>query len=246
MSTGLLLLGSGGGSAAFSPDQVSGLILWLKADSLALNDGDAVTTWADSSSSANDVTQATAANKPTLQTNEINGKPVVRFDDVNDRLGRADDADFDFGSGNFSVFAVAKPTGSRGAIICKDNYQGADGFYVKCADNGEIGSGTLWFAYWNGSTTVSMGAVDTAFHQLAAIREGTGANQVKLYLDKTNSANTTDARTLSNALELRVGSAVNNADFFGGDIAEILVYNSALSTADRQSVETYFSSKYGI
>ncbi len=65
---------------SFSPSDISGLIIWNKADSLALTNGAAVSSWTDSSSNANHATQATAANKPTFITNQINGKPIVRFD----------------------------------------------------------------------------------------------------------------------------------------------------------------------
>ena len=34
--------------------------------------------------------------------------------------------------------------------------------------------------------------------------------------------------------------------FFGGDIAEVLVYNRALSDAERQGIETYLMNKYSL
>jgi hypothetical protein len=58
------------------PSTVAGLKLWLKADSLALADGAAVTTWTDSSGNGNN---ATAVGAPVFKTNILNGKPVIRF-----------------------------------------------------------------------------------------------------------------------------------------------------------------------
>src|SRR4051812_19518760 len=81
--------GAAGGSSAFAPTDISGLKLWLKADSLSLNDGDAVTTWTDSSGNSNTASQGTAANKPTYKTAVLNALPVVRFDGSNDYLGVA-------------------------------------------------------------------------------------------------------------------------------------------------------------
>ena len=63
----------------FDPSTITGCKLWLKADSLALSDGAAVSTWPDSSGLSNDATQATAGNKPIYKTSIVNGKPVVRF-----------------------------------------------------------------------------------------------------------------------------------------------------------------------
>src|SRR5262245_37132262 len=78
-----------GASKAFTPADVSGLVVWLRADALGLNDGDPVGTWTDGSGNGRDLTQATAAKKPTYKTNIVNGKPVVRFDGVDDRLKAA-------------------------------------------------------------------------------------------------------------------------------------------------------------
>ena len=59
---------------------------WLKADEITgLSDGAAVTTWTDRWS-FNDAVQSVAAAKPTYQTNELNGKPVVRFDGTDDEM----------------------------------------------------------------------------------------------------------------------------------------------------------------
>src|ERR1041384_5965794 len=63
---------------AFNPLSIAGCKLWLKADVLTLNDGDAVSTWTDSSANLTDATQ-TGTNRPTFKTNIVNGKPVCRF-----------------------------------------------------------------------------------------------------------------------------------------------------------------------
>ena len=38
----------------------------------------------------------------------------------------------------------------------------------------------------------------------------------------------------------------NQAAFFNGDLCEMLIYNHVLSSADKQSVETYLAGKYGL
>lgn len=75
-----------GAVAVISPTDIAGLAFWLKADSLVLTNADPVTTWADSSGNARDAAQATVANKPLYITNVVGGKPVVRFDGINDHL----------------------------------------------------------------------------------------------------------------------------------------------------------------
>ena len=56
-----------GGTAVFDSRYINGI-----------SDGGSVQTWT-SRSGSNDITQATAANRPTYETNEINGNPSVFF-----------------------------------------------------------------------------------------------------------------------------------------------------------------------
>jgi hypothetical protein len=62
------------------PGGVTDLALWLDAAQLAvLSDGAPVTTWNDMSGRGN---HATAAGAPTYETVELNGQPVIRFDNA--------------------------------------------------------------------------------------------------------------------------------------------------------------------
>ncbi|HNS65014.1 MAG TPA: hypothetical protein PKJ26_00795, partial [Candidatus Woesebacteria bacterium] len=70
-----------------SPQQISGLKLWLDAGSImGLSDGDQVSSMTDLSGSGFHATQTISANKPIYKTNQIDGKPVIRFDGTNDYL----------------------------------------------------------------------------------------------------------------------------------------------------------------
>src|SRR5439155_17313853 len=71
----------------FSPAEIGGLKLWLKADALALNNNDPVSTWTDSSGNGNSPTSS-GTKRPTYKTNVLNGKPVVRFDGIDDHLDK--------------------------------------------------------------------------------------------------------------------------------------------------------------
>lgn len=75
------LLFSGGET---QPSDLSGLKLWLDASTLTGSDGSAVASWTDRSANQANFSQQTTAAQPTLQTNELNGKNVVRFDGVDD------------------------------------------------------------------------------------------------------------------------------------------------------------------
>jgi hypothetical protein len=128
-----------------------------------------------------------------------------------------DVAAVDFGSGNFSFAFWILGGGNGKDILDKDNDFGTgNGVYVFT----RLASGK--YSYWNGSTQVDFGAQSASeFHLLGASRDGTGANQVRLYYDGADVGTITDARTLSNALTLTIfghaGAAVSNGAF--GDIA---------------------------
>lgn len=86
-------LGPTGASSGFDPNSISGLKLWLKADSGPVkngggspSDGDSVTTWTDKSAIGNSVSQGTVANMPLYKTGIQNGLPGILFDGSNDTM----------------------------------------------------------------------------------------------------------------------------------------------------------------
>ncbi|RMG96173.1 MAG: hypothetical protein D6706_10620, partial [Chloroflexi bacterium] len=119
---------------AFSPADIPGLQLWLRADAgvwqdsvggtPAVNDGDVVGAWEDQSGNGNHATQATTTNKPIYWTNVVNGKPVVRFDGVDDDLALSSSTIMNFERiDTWTFFFVVKLNTSTYAIypcISKD------------------------------------------------------------------------------------------------------------------------------
>ena len=87
----------------------SGLMLWLSADSLQLDDGDSVDEWKDQSGNNKHFTQSTASKKPTFVASDatFNSKPCLSFDG-GDQLTKAFDADLN--SNEFTIFMVLSIT----------------------------------------------------------------------------------------------------------------------------------------
>jgi len=98
-------------AAAFSPTDIPGCVLWVKADAIAGNDGDIVSSWTDLSGSNNPPVQANASYQPTFRTNAINGLPVVRFDG-DDLLQTATS----FGN-PYTILTVAKMQGTQNSRL---------------------------------------------------------------------------------------------------------------------------------
>ena len=70
----------------FEPTEVSGLVGWWDASTLEGADGSSVSALLDSSGNEAHMYQSTSARQPTLQTNELNNRNVLRFDGVDDFL----------------------------------------------------------------------------------------------------------------------------------------------------------------
>lgn len=219
--------------SGFSPDAVSGLYLWLAADSITgLADNDPIATWPDLSSAGDDATQATEANKPLYKTNILNGLPVVRFDST-DNLASAAAGD----QKPFAHFAVVNPSSFA-------NYQPV----VGASANGGIN--------WRFNQTTGYLNLDAqAASVIGTATSGhTAGNWV--YVGVTYDGSGNWVLYLNGSV---VGSGLNNQSFtatttvigggsfnFIGDMAEILFYDHVLSADDRGEVFAYFQDKYGL
>lgn len=220
ISNGTLKLG--GGTAPTSP--LAGALYWLDASnaaSVALS-GSSVTAWNDLSGNSRNFVQGTASRQPTYVQNALNGLPVLRFDGSDDRveLGTATSPQ--------TVFIVNKPTADGGlrGIWGSENptdkgiRSNGTGVWANPGDGNDFtnSQGQMWI---NGAAGNSFGSVNTP-HVLSALR-GTAY---------TGNYNNT-----------RIGWYYGGR-VFAGDVAEVLVYGTQLSTADRQAVENYLRAKW--
>ena len=207
------------------PTDYSGLSLWLKADSLALNDGDLVSTWTDSSGNGDNAT-ATSTARPTYKTGIVNGKPVLRYTSTNN---------LDLGSyisTARSIFVVYKPI-----LDFSKTYMlilGHPGVYDFFGTANTAGNPIFNSTYV--SANVSGGS---------AWVNGTSTNPLSVLWQPNFSVLSlqTTGNTNIGALANDRNSASND---FIGDYAEVIVYNRVLTSTERQNVEAYLLAKYGI
>jgi len=234
---------------------------WWKADGIgALNDGDPVATWPDDAGSV-DLTQSTADYKPTWQTNELNSKPCVRFDGTDDVMtcAMADgfpwDSDFTF----YLVFRLSTTGSDWGVFGAANAGGGYDGMTLTILDSTNkievwLGDAMAGVYSYEGTWTP-----DTSAHYLTFVSDGydgmdmaDGAGGTKLmYLDQSNLvSNAEDYRTsLASGDYFPVGATVMNGStwsYFPGDIFELLAFDKAHSTAERESIWCYIRTKYGL
>lgn len=209
----------------FSPSDVAGLKLWLKADALSLNDNDAVSSWTDSSGNANHAT-GSGSTRPIYKTNIINGLPVVRFDDSDDNLDTpsiswTNQTIFLVLIGGGGGYPVTFSSGSENAVI-----------YGFVANTLEI--------YNN--PRIQIGNFSSAAYA-TIIRNSAGTTTVR-----RNGAQTGTSGTVSipGAGAVRLGKSFVPSDPWGGDMAELLIYDAVISGTDLTNIESYLATKYGL
>jgi hypothetical protein len=228
-----------------SPVPAQGLELWLRADSGVRQSGQAVTAWTDQSGKGHDASQATSANSPLLVANVVQGKPVVRFNGSNQFLR------FNLPVNGLSQMTIVLVSSS--AADKDGSWNGTDSSPITWDETGDWGTVDLnplrryvKFRFGTGQANnlpvyTRASPLKGEFSLSTAIKNGSAES---LFVDG-KSAFTQSGRL---AKIYRASAAANlgrgYTGYFAGDIAEVLVYTRALSTAERESVENYLLNKY--
>jgi hypothetical protein len=252
----------GGAIKAFSPSDISGLQLWLDATtglfdatsggSAVTTDGSAVARWEDQSGNGYHFGQETSNNRPVLKTSIQNSKNVIRFDGSNDNMIGPDSLKINV---PISMFAVVSKRGGT-------NYQAIYG-------NGILASQSTGYGMFISATSDNSGAFASQYRNLSS-------DSTNHYTAKTPTTNeffiafsiidsSTNKAFFNNGAEDSVshtitGTPINTvaigaryttgmpiiAFFLNGDFAELLIYNSALSTTNRELVRDYLNTKWAI
>ena len=249
---------SGGtGAAAFVPTDISGCMLWLKADSLTLNDADPISTWTDSSGNSNTAT-STLTTRPLYKTAILNSLPVVRCDGSNDFMTVTRNAGLE--PNNVTLFAVVKAGSNPAAfsyMLSKKLTSGSSASYSMGVDGSSRGRGLFKVA--------TTGEVVTTFIPTAIIWDNfahihcikADGSLLKHWLNgsaqftnsagsATNNTSTAVGNITYDSNDLLIGAYDSGSLFWAGDIGEILIYNTALSDANRWSVQGYLGNKWAV
>lgn len=226
------------------PATVPGLLRWLVADDILQADNTAVASWRDRVSGA--ATQATSGLQPTLQTGEVNGHAVVRFDGVDDWMTTPSTAL----NSDLTVISVCKfttATSGRGPV----GLDGAGGrvFIMRYDIPGGVNN-AAFISYNSTSGTVFDNQTPYTPTNWNVITGARSANTAQVFVNGTSSAATTGTAGLvgrSGSFVIAVGRADTfNTSYLPGDIAEILVYDHALTSGERATVHSYVQNTYAI
>ena len=216
-----------GGGVAFSPDQISGLVLWCEADNITgVSDTAQFTPWPDISGSSHDLAQvANADYRPTYHLNVQNGLPIVRFDGISQFM-RVNYTQ----SQPLTVFVAADLTDIADTISVHDGY--ATGNTLRLYRSG---ANLSMYA----GTGIALGAMPSGWHVITTGWSGTSSyGQIDNGAAQTGNAGTGTPSGLSIATYGALGAYANM------DCGAVLIYNGLLSAGDVALVAAYLVDKW--
>ena len=224
-----------------APPISNGLVVWLDASDLSnlfqttdgstqvSGDGQSVGLWRDKSGNYNNMVQAKAENRPQLFKSGIANKTTISFE-RNQSLSMAT---------NFpspvSVFYVGRMTGGvNGRILQSISNNWLLGYWSNAKNQAHFDG---WVSPPGSPPT------DNLPHVFTAIVAGAGHNS-EVWPDGNLIATNQGGVTGPNGLAINSGA-------YGGEtsncqVAELLLYNRALSSEERSNVETYLKEKWNL
>jgi hypothetical protein len=238
------------GGVPFSPTDLSGLSLWLKADAGVTLSGPNVTGWADQSGNGNNAS-ANSGQEPTFASSFSNSKPAIEFNGTTQVMQIADANSLDFLT--TSSFIVIKYLGQgtgNNIVYFKNANAGSPADPAMYGLIGSNGEERVSFSFnvggWSDYET-SISINNSIPKILSMTSNGTSQN---IYSNGTISNNFSiigDIATSTGTLQIGgYNQSFDAAEYFYGRIAEIIMYNRAVTGTERQQVETYLNAKYAI
>lgn len=223
---------------AFDPRGVGGLLTWFDANTLGLSDNTAVATWSPTAGiETAALAQATSGNRPVFRTGRVNSRPAVVFTSANSQ-------NLDTGawagkrSTPLTVLSVVKAaTGNLGNF-----YTGRTGVYAYLGNN----TGTSWSIGAGNTAEVNTTITQNAWHVIIAVYNGASSG---IYRDShtVTQSGTTTTGTNSALPGLRLGTNSTAAStFLDGEVAELAVWNRALTAAEITALANWAGDRYAI
>ncbi len=224
--------------------------------------------WADKSGNANNagkVTNGTYESSPSYVTSAINGNPIIRFNGSSAylRIGTSLLASMSGGvATGATVFIVATTTTTTSTTTSQHSsimelYPYTGGIYFNVH--------LPWYddstVYWDNdgaSTQTGTGRLTTPWTSSMNdtpnlwTMDSVGTSQMDIWHNGALRAtqNTAKLGQYGNSFSLDIGRynhySAGYYGFYNGDIAEILIYNTPLSTTTRQEIEEYLGGKWDI
>lgn len=246
------------GAAAFSPDNITGLVWWIDPDDSSnyVLSGSDYDTIADKASPNHGLSTVSPAVSRPAQTT-YGGREWASFTFANrDSMvtsGKTDSS-YQHGSSSFAIFVVVKTTSTTtGKVVLQKG--GSSARYtirINASTSGDVrgvisdGTNTVTI------TSPSVSINDGNPHLIALIRNNTSSN-VRVMVDGTDvTGSPASVGSVGNidesSFQLMLGaspSASTTANEWNGEIGEVLMYHAELTPTELANVLAYYQSKWG-
>jgi hypothetical protein len=223
------------------------LQIWYRADAgvysdagtTIANDSDPVQQWNDRSGKDNHATQSTAGAGPDFMDNVLNGHPVLRFN------GSSDYMDYDGTVIANTDYTVIVATGRSSAKY--ENYILGSAMQVGYQSlHFGFRSDTLFTIdqFNNGLDAAIMSYSSKVFEIYSGICDSLNGHFI--YINNIFKVSNTNIDGLTGHVSPKIGQhlGISGYVYYEGDIAEILIYDKALSDSERSAIEQYLMIKY--
>ena len=259
--TGVRSLGNAPYTTTFRPTSVPGCQLWLDAadaTTFTITSGSNVSTWSDKSGSNSSLSNTTS-NPPYFTT--YNGYPTVSFrGSLSGTSNVLSNQTFSVAPANISIFIVTQALQNGSTFI----YPGILTIFpnplsgVDYRNGFSISGGnatTQILSVYGGGTGNTITGIDYSGSGLTPRGVYSVVNTTNILYAYANGTQwgtntfTFDATNVGIALGMRhLGSlrAEGGASAYDGNISEVIVYNTALTTIQRQQIEGYLAWKWGL
>ena len=242
----LLSFSQNGPGGVGSTDGSSSLVLWLNANTVSGTNGSVITSWTDDSGNGYDFT---VGNGAVYNTNTVNGYPAFNFNGSSQYFERAYTSAIT--PDTFTIFSSTKVTSSgkyKAVISNRDDPSGSAtaGFilYSRPSNN----KWQFWTGRSSGSWQITSGGTSTHGSWAGQVMEYQNTtNGKQLYINGTLDASNSHTMTSNPNRPCRIGAGRNETTpdyYFYGDIAEVIMFDEVLNSAQQIIINNYLAAKY--
>jgi hypothetical protein len=223
-------------------------VIWFAADSLSLSDTDPVATWTDISGNGNNGVQGVSGSQPTFITNQLNGYPIIYFDGTTNDFMPFDGTTV-VGTNITAIYVAARRNSNYNLVMGGTESSANRNMHLgwQTATNGI-------FNHWSNDLYPTLSGDGSGYIGDADPSDDYGIfiNRLKPEANPARKVfqNGTMIGSINNINQLisYTGSALGsrNGSYYNVNIAEVILYSTALNDAQLQIVNQYLNVKYGI
>lgn len=232
--------GSGGNIAEMPPIPLAGLEVWFDANVGVTQTNGGVSRWKDRSGYQRDALQTALNYRPKLDTSGLNGKPALVF--AGDQYLKLPSLPGDFSQG-VSIFAVGQEQTDSGS--CSAIFEASNGSEIDDVHLGFWQNAVLYEVAADYFSASEQALILGEPQLLAAVHQTSGSLQVRRNSNALGEDTFALPATIARQFVYIGRTEYADCDLYTGTLAELLVYDRAVSDPEVIEIETYLQKKWG-